>query len=277
MLQLFSPFPPIFLPFPVPTTTAEIPKTTIESTTTTASLPETTTTLLTTIPSTTTTRKLTSTTQKSTTTTEQNNIIEGELFGPTPKTIKPIRKWTKKDKIISSHLTCSSTCEYEGDLRPLFRLYNGILGINDNMLESDPIMLKQLQMNNYVIKHSKTYIAEVEDTELCQCAVPLYRLYNELNHDHFYTTNNTEADSARDRAGYVFQNIEGYCTQYAGCGAFLPLYRFYNPFLRDHLYTTDQAEMLFFKTNLIQGYVFEKIECYLWAFEVPTKNCQHLL
>uniref|UniRef100_A0A0N5A0K8 Astacin domain-containing protein n=1 Tax=Parastrongyloides trichosuri TaxID=131310 RepID=A0A0N5A0K8_PARTI len=172
--------------------------------------------------------------------------------------------------------TCGENCNFNGYLKRVFVLYNGNFNVKDSILETDTLSLKQLQSDNYIVQNANAFIANNEDNNGCLCTIPLYRLYNSLLSDHFYTTNETEFKTARTINGYKFEKIEGYCTQYAGCGAFLPLYRFYNPIFSDHLYTTDEKEMIFYKSNPIHGYIFEKIECYLWKRESNKENCSEI-
>uniref|UniRef100_A0A0N5BEZ9 Astacin domain-containing protein n=1 Tax=Strongyloides papillosus TaxID=174720 RepID=A0A0N5BEZ9_STREA len=193
---------------------------------------------------------------------------------------------TKQTKVIND--TCDINCNFNIYLKRLFVLHNGNFNVRDTMLESDTLSLKQLQTDNYILQSKEkifflnkfsifldgdAFISKMENNDSCSCTVPLYRLFNSIISDHFYTTNETELRSARAINGYKFEKIEGYCSQNAGCGALLPLYRFYNPLINDHLYTTDGKEMLFYKNNLIYGYIFERIECYLWNRQNIIKYC----
>ncbi|CEF70683.1 Astacin-like metalloendopeptidase [Strongyloides ratti] len=178
---------------------------------------------------------------------------------------------TKKTNITND--ICEINCNFNAFLKRLFVLHNENFYVRDTMLESDTLSLKQLQTDNYLIKSGEAFIANSENNGICSCTVPLYRLFNSIISDHFYTTNETELKSARTLNGYKFEKIEGYCTQNFACGALLPLYRFYNPLISDHLYTTDEKEMLFYRNNLIHGYFFEKIECYLWDRKDVIKYC----
>uniref|UniRef100_A0A0K0E5B3 Astacin domain-containing protein n=1 Tax=Strongyloides stercoralis TaxID=6248 RepID=A0A0K0E5B3_STRER len=179
------------------------------------------------------------------------------------------------EKLKTTNDTCEINCNIKINLKRLFVLRNENFNVRDTMLESDTLSLKQLQTDNYLIQSGKAFIANIENNNICSCTVPLYRLYNSIISDHFYTTNETELKRAKTLNRYKFEKIEGYCTENFACGAFLPLYRFYNPLISDHLYTTDDEEMMFYKNNLIHGYIFEKIECYLWDRQNIINYCSN--
>ena len=91
--------------------------------------------------------------------------------------------------------------------------------------------------------------------------VPLYRLYNPVVFDHFYTTApNLEAPTSISN-GWLFEGIAGYIYDNSQPGT-VPLYRSWNPMITDHFYTTDQAEAQNARSNL--GYIDEGITGYIF-------------
>jgi Repeat of unknown function (DUF5648) len=97
-------------------------------------------------------------------------------------------------------------------------------------------------------------------------AVPLYRLYNPILTDHFYTTNATERTEAITTRGYSEETLTGYLfpTQEPST---VPVYRVYSPAIFDHFYTTSLAQRNAAINNLgylaegITGYVYPDAEC----------------
>jgi Repeat of unknown function (DUF5648) len=96
--------------------------------------------------------------------------------------------------------------------------------------------------------------------ELPLVAVPLYRLYNPVQTDHFYTTNVTEMGNAISHLGYDAQGIAGYIYPDQVSGT-VPFYRLYNPRQIDHFYTANAAERENAISNL--GYISEGAAGYI--------------
>uniref|UniRef100_A0AC34R789 Uncharacterized protein n=1 Tax=Panagrolaimus sp. JU765 TaxID=591449 RepID=A0AC34R789_9BILA len=126
---------------------------------------------------------------------------------------------------------------------------------------------------NYMIQPSLGYIGQSINDLSCTCLKPLYRLYNENDRDTLLTTEIAEKDRAVTLLGYKFERIIGYCASEPGCGAFKPLYRLFNFFVKDHFYTSDQETMRFHRNNP-GSYGFERIECFIWQFNVSSKACE---
>ncbi|KAG5717098.1 hypothetical protein E4T56_gene7176 [Termitomyces sp. T112] len=72
-------------------------------------------------------------------------------------------------------------------------------------------------------------------------AVPFYRLYNGQVIDHFYTTNNNEANNAVAVSGYTREGISSYIFQNQQPGT-VPFFRLYSASATDHFYTTSASE-----------------------------------
>lgn len=71
--------------------------------------------------------------------------------------------------------------------------------------------------------------------------VPMYRLYNPNNHEHFYTANKEEKDYLIQIGWGQYEGIAWYVTE--GGSQDKSVYRLYNPILKDHHYTIDQNEV----------------------------------
>jgi hypothetical protein len=76
--------------------------------------------------------------------------------------------------------------------------------------------------------------------------LPLYRLYNPTSNRHFYTTNNTELETAKNQ-GFTLEGIEGYLSTTVdepGDGStMVNFYRLYNKTTNDHFYTKNPGEV----------------------------------
>jgi Repeat of unknown function (DUF5648) len=91
--------------------------------------------------------------------------------------------------------------------------------------------------------------------------VPLYRLWNSVDVDHFYTTDLGERDRAISVFKYVSEGVAGYLYPDDQCGG-LPLYRVYSQSLTDHLYTMSLTERNF---SIDSGALPEGITGYMFA------------
>lgn len=89
--------------------------------------------------------------------------------------------------------------------------------------------------------------------------VPLYRLRNPVQGEHFYTANIDEAHTALSSYGYVFEGVAGYIDTSA-IGSDVPLYRLESS-SSGHFYTTSAAEASNAPNNT--NYVSEGIAGYV--------------
>ncbi|KAH9830969.1 uncharacterized protein C8Q71DRAFT_883285 [Rhodofomes roseus] len=87
-----------------------------------------------------------------------------------------------------------------------------------------------------------------------------YRLYNVGATDHFYTTNQGEADVTIQLDGYTTEGTAAYVYSDQICGS-IPLYRLYAPGDQDHFYTTNETERD--SAVAYAGYIYEGIACYV--------------
>lgn len=83
----------------------------------------------------------------------------------------------------------------------------------------------------------------------------MYRLYNPINHEHFYTNSAYERDTLK-KSGWVYEGVAWIAPSISST----PVYRLYNPISRDHHYTTGVNE----RDTLVKkhGYVYEGIGWY---------------
>jgi hypothetical protein len=89
-------------------------------------------------------------------------------------------------------------------------------------------------------------------------SVPVFRYWNVLNTDHFYTTNWAELGTGK--YGYVFEGIQCYSYPSQVPGS-VPLYRYWNALRGDHFYTTNWGEL----GSGRYGYVYEGVQTYVFS------------
>lgn len=89
-----------------------------------------------------------------------------------------------------------------------------------------------------------------------QKSVDMYRLYNPLNKEHFYTSDKNERNTLKNKYGWVYEGI-GWIAPSASKN---PVYRLYSSITRDHHYTMDKNE----RDTLVRvhGYTYEGIGWY---------------
>lgn len=85
--------------------------------------------------------------------------------------------------------------------------------------------------------------------------IPMYRLYNPNNYEHFYTAGMNERDTLK-KNGWVYEGIGWIAPSKSGT----PVYRLYSAVTSDHHYTMDTNE----RDTLVRdhGYVYEGIGWY---------------
>lgn len=91
--------------------------------------------------------------------------------------------------------------------------------------------------------------------------VPLYRVFNPVLVDHFYTTSLAEKNAAMSNLGYVDEGVAGYVYPDDECGG-VPLYRAYSVALTDHFYTASVSE---WESSQALSYSKEGIAAYIFA------------
>ncbi|KAF8881507.1 hypothetical protein BD779DRAFT_1445442, partial [Infundibulicybe gibba] len=92
--------------------------------------------------------------------------------------------------------------------------------------------------------------------------VPLYRLWDSLGQDHFYTTSATERDNAVASMKYTNEGIAGFAYPGRMCGA-TALFRLFSPSRSDHLYTQNKAERMGLTRPGASTYIAEGISAYI--------------
>ncbi|KAE9554552.1 hypothetical protein FO519_002256 [Halicephalobus sp. NKZ332] len=106
---------------------------------------------------------------------------------------------------------------------------------------------------------------------------PLYQAFNDefMVVNHFYTEDKLEQSQMLVK-NYIKEPNLGYIGQSAvdrSCKCLKPLYRLHSD-LYHHMYVTDQKEMQYHKAHPTTGYGLERIECFIWQFNVSTKACE---
>jgi hypothetical protein len=90
---------------------------------------------------------------------------------------------------------------------PLYRLYNQQNG--DHFYTTNKREAEQAAHSGYHSEGIACYVLPTNQRRRVSFAVPLYRLYNSGNGDHFYTTNSSERDAAA-HGGYAYEGIACY-------------------------------------------------------------------
>jgi uncharacterized protein YkwD len=93
------------------------------------------------------------------------------------------------------------------------------------------------------------YVAHASDSG----KVNLYRLYQKVNGEHFYTASKYERDSLVEQHGWIYEGIGWVAPKKSDT----PVYRLYNPTLGDHHYTVDKDERNELSAN--HGWKYEGI------------------
>lgn len=92
--------------------------------------------------------------------------------------------------------------------------------------------------------------------------VPVYRLFNPTNGQHFYTASADERDYDINQLGFHYDFIAFYAATASGNG-FMPVYRLYNPSTSDRLFTVSSEERDGAVNNF--GYKYEAVAFYAAA------------
>lgn len=98
--------------------------------------------------------------------------------------------------------------------------------------------------------------------------VPIYRAYNTVLRDHFYTADKAEEIHALEN-GYTDEGV-GYYMYPAPHEGAVPFYRWYNATSGDPFYTTDPKGELAKQA----GYVYEEISGYLFPPDPTYIGCE---
>ena len=124
-------------------------------------------------------------------------------------------------------------------ITPLYSFYNALE--HDHFLTASSEEKDGLEAN-YNPKHPYLFEGSVwrVETEPSWENVPVYRFFNKVTYDHFYTINESEKETlartlAEGRDNYVYEGIAWYAHTDSG----LPVYRLFHPDLYDHYYTMD--------------------------------------
>ncbi len=96
--------------------------------------------------------------------------------------------------------------------------------------------------------------------------VPLYRLYNPVSKDHFYTTIPSQRDTARS-SGYTYEKIEAYVSDRKFNDTSVGyLFRLYHPTSDVHFYTSSESEK---DARISAGYTYEGIVGFVYTAAMP--------
>ena len=158
------------------------------------------------------------------------------------------------------------------EMVPLYRLYDHLSQERMYARDIDEAngIIKSPNMH-YVLEKVDGYAYRFEDNSGQR--LPVYRLYNPKNHDHFFTTSLVEKTDAVAHHGYIDEGKAFYVhmplPDAPAPQNFSPLYRLYNARTGDHTYTTSVQEKTFAVQQM--GYVEEQFLGYV-AVKLPEYN-----
>jgi len=92
---------------------------------------------------------------------------------------------------------------------PLYRLYNS--STDRHFYTTSDVELAIVIKQGFMLERREGYLASTTDSPSGATLANLYRLYNRITNDHFYTKNPSEADAAA-QSGYTREGSMGYIT-----------------------------------------------------------------
>jgi hypothetical protein len=152
------------------------------------------------------------------------------------------------------------TLETAGTLTPIYRMVKGV----SHLFTASHQETQRADDQGFKSEGIAFYVSQTP----MQGTVPLYRLFNASNSDHFYTTNEAEMKTAVGQGGYTSEGTLGHIgpSQLPGT---VPLYRLLHP-TSQHFYTTSDAER---QRSIAGGNAWkdEGIAGYVWTQGTETK------
>lgn len=143
-------------------------------------------------------------------------------------------------------------------LSPVYRFYNPKTGDHFyTASDNEKSVVANTSKSGYVYEGTAFYAFTKQSSETS----PVYRLYNAINGDHFYTASENEKNSLTNNSnsGYAYEGIAFYAFSTQSNGTY-PVYRLYNTTTGDHFYTASENE----KNSLILSTLGPEISVGLW-------------
>ncbi|THH20497.1 hypothetical protein EW146_g871 [Bondarzewia mesenterica] len=119
----------------------------------------------------------------------------------------------------------------------------------------------------YTFDGDAAYVFESRRSDAA--TIPLYRMFNSIAVNHFYTTSASERDNAIINLGYTDEGTAAFVYSSSICDS-IPLYRLYSPRATDDFYTTSASERDIAVKRL--GYNYEGIA----AYDIQSRNSDSL-
>jgi hypothetical protein len=162
-----------------------------------------------------------------------NYLLENEAF------------YAYKDHYTATYYKKEGTAFYASPIQvdgtvPVYRFYNTTNGDHFyTRSETEKNKLVTNRNSGYQYENIAFYTNPIQIGD----TVPVYRFYNLVNGDHFYTINEAEKNKLITTLGtiYQYENIAFYANPIQ-IEDTVPVYRFYNITSGDHFYTANEAE-----------------------------------
>ncbi len=178
--------------------------------------------------------------------------------------------------ILSLFLVCCANVSASKQMH-LYRFWDTTPGANQHFYTSDKSEKAVANQNPlYIYEGIQGYVYSTNENG----RIPLYRLHNNTNGNHIYTTDETEKNNLVS-TGWTYEKTEGYVyspTEPQPPGT-VPLYHFYHTAQSDNFYTTSEAEKKSIEErpyppwNQCQS---KGIECYLGGY-IPYSDTSQII
>ncbi|GEM_PF-2975927 len=138
-------------------------------------------------------------------------------------------------------------------------------GIFSNYFPTNTYYWKVIAYNGwtYLTEAQSSFTYTPVDASAKPVFVPLYRLYNSSDKDHFYVTTQSQVDTAKGQ-DFNYEKIECYISDRKFTGS-VPLMRLYSGSEKSHFYTMDEAEK---DSKITTGYAYEGVSGYVYNSSV---------
>jgi hypothetical protein len=165
------------------------------------------------------------------------------------------------------YVAATADC-YAPDAKPLHHLWHD--GFQKHFYTaSDGQATYAVEELGYKRKANVGYVLTAENSQYK--TLPLYRLYKDSVHNHFYTTRSGEKDYAVEHHNYKYERVDGYvfspdALRPPETECLKPLLRYWNASRKKHFYTSNWRELGVLKNGWVyenfQGYVAATPDCY---------------
>ena len=154
-------------------------------------------------------------------------------------------------------------------ISPVYEFYSPYM--RDYLLTSSSSEKEQLERNYYIGTETYQYdgIVSYVETASTPFNTPVYRFWNPVTCDHFYTIsesekNQVQKDLRNGTDNYEYEGIAWYSPTYSGN----PVYRFFDVVNFNHYYTSNESERSSMQQDYLNGtgrWRYEGIAWYWYA------------